>query len=166
MLDNMSLNTTFTPSLELADEPFAVGQYRPVSQNMINETQQLQLSLEGNTTITLPNSTETIRTTDRGQAITTFLPGGGAGGGFARGQLHLITEDEIESMTADFTHYFQIDTSTAIGIAYFSANSTGGMLAPLNNMIAVYLHEEQPNGGVIVPFFEWEGRGTEQVHSR
>jgi len=166
LLDNISLNATAISTartIELAGEPFAVGQYRPVSQTMINETHQLQLSLEGNTTITLPNATETIRTTDRGQAIITFLPGGR--GAFAHGQLHLITEDGSESMTAEFTHYFQIGAPTAIGIAYLSTNSTGGMLAPLNNMIAVYLHEEQPNaGGVIVPFFRWEGRSNEQVH--
>ena len=32
--------------------------------------------------------------------------------------------------------------------------------APLNNMIAVYLHEEQPNGDVVVPFFKRQGDGV------
>jgi hypothetical protein len=31
------------------------------------------------------------------------------------------------------------------------------MIAPLNNLIAVSLDEEQPNGDVISRFFEWEG---------
>jgi hypothetical protein len=154
VLDNMSLDAGITPTLQLADEIFAVGRYTPVSQTMINETHQQQLKLEGSTTITrLPNSTETITTKDRGEAIITFLPGGR--GAFARGQLHLITQDGSESVTVDFTHYFQIDAPIAIGVAYFSTNSTGGMLAPLNNMIAVFLHEEQPNGDAIVPFFEY-----------
>jgi hypothetical protein len=154
VLDNMSLNAGITPTLQLADEIFAVGRYTPVSQTMINETHQQQLKLEGSTTITrLPNSTETITTKDRGEAIITFLPGGSSA--FARGQLHLITQDGSESVTVDFTHYFQIDAPTAIGVAYFSTNSTGGMLASLNNMIAVLLHEEQPNGSVIVSFFEY-----------
>jgi hypothetical protein len=30
-------------------------------------------------------------------------------------------------------------------------------MAPFNNMIAVALDEEQPNGDVIARFFEWEG---------
>ncbi len=44
-----------------------------------------------------------------------------------------------------------------IGLAYFSTNSTDGRLAPLNNMIAVYLNEEQPNEQARVTFFEWKG---------
>ncbi len=156
MESNTHNNKSVWPTLQLADEIFALGRYTPVSQIMINETQQLQLKLEGSTTISLPNSTETITTKDRGEAIITFLPGGS--GAFARGQLHLITQDGSESVTVDFTHYFQIDAPIAIGVAYFSTNSTGGTLASLNNMIAVFLHEEQPNGGsAIVSFFKWKG---------
>jgi len=40
-----SMNTTtsttpITPTIELGEEPFAVGRYTPVSQTMINETLQ------------------------------------------------------------------------------------------------------------------------------
>jgi hypothetical protein len=79
MSDNTSLNATttiITPTIDLAEEPFAVAHYRAVSETMINETQQLQISLEGSTTITLPNSTETITTRDTGEGIITFFPGG------------------------------------------------------------------------------------------
>ena len=42
-------------------------------------------------------------------------------------------------------------------------NSTG-MLAPLNNMIAVSRDEEQSNGDIIARFFEWEGiRGVPAI---
>ena len=52
--NNTSLNTTttstpITPTVELGEEPFAVGRYSPVSVNMINETQQVQIVLEGST---------------------------------------------------------------------------------------------------------------------
>ena len=122
---------------------------------MINETQQLQIVFEGSTTITLPNSTETITTRDTGEGLITSLPGGGV----IRGQIQMSTEDGSESVTADFTEFVRFESPTAIGVAYFSTNSTDGMLAPLNNMIAVSLDEEQPNGDVVVRLFEWKVGG-------
>jgi hypothetical protein len=65
-------------------------------------------------------------------------------------------EDGSESVTVDLTQYHLDEApTTAISLAYFSANSTG-IMAPLNNMIAVSLDEEQPNGDVISRFFEWD----------
>lgn len=157
--NNTSLNTTtsstpITSNVELEEEPFAVGRYSPVSVNMINETQQLQIVFEGGTTITLPNSTETITTRDTGEGLITSLPGGGV----IRGQIQMSTEEGSESATVDLTEYFLDESLTAINLAYFSTNSTG-MLAPLNNMIAVSLDEEQPNGDVVVRLFEWKVGG-------
>ena len=156
--DNTSLNATTTTSttIELAEEPFGVGHYRTVSENMITET-QVQFSFEGNTAITLPNSTETIMTRDIGEGTFSILPGGG--GGSLRGHIHMTTEDGSEAATADFTEFSNFESPTGIGIAYFSTNSTEGMLAPLNNMIAVFLDEEQPNEDIIVRFFEWKSDG-------
>lgn len=157
--NNTSLNTTtsstpITSNVELEEEPFAVGRYSPVSVNMINETQQLQIVFEGSTTITLPNSTETITTRDTGEGLITSLPGGGV----IWGQIQMSTEEGSESATVDLTEYFLDESPTAINLAYFSTNSTG-MLAPLNNMIAVSLDEEQPNGDVVVRLFEWKVGG-------
>jgi hypothetical protein len=157
--NNTSLNTTtsstpITSNVELEEEPFAVGRYSPVSVNMINETQQLQIVFEGSTTITLPNFTETITTRDTGEGLITSLPGGGV----IRGQIQMSTEEGSESATVDLTEYFLDESPTAINLAYFSTNSTG-MLAPLNNMIAVSLDEEQPNGDVVVRLFEWKVGG-------
>ncbi len=157
--NNTSLNTTtsstpITSNVELEEEPFAVGRYSPVSVNMINETQQLQIVFEGSTTITLPNSTETITTRDTGEGLITSLPGGGV----IRGQIQMSTEEGSESATVDLTEYFLDESPTAINLAYFSTNSTG-MLAPLNKMIAVSLDEEQPNGDVVVRLFEWKVGG-------
>jgi hypothetical protein len=61
-------------------------------------------------------------------------------------------------MTVQFTEFLKSEVSKGIGIAYFSTNSTG-MLARLNNMIAVFLDEEQPNGDSIVRFFQWKSGG-------
>ena len=119
--NNTSLNTTtsstpITSNVELEEEPFAVGRYSPVSVNMINETQQqLQIVLEGSTTITLPNSTETITTRDTGEGLITSLPGGGV----IRGQIQMSTEEGSESATVDLTEYFLDESPTAINLAYF-----------------------------------------------
>jgi hypothetical protein len=160
MSDNTSLNgttltTTTTTTVELADEPFAVGHYRTVSDNMTSEG-QVEFTFEGNTTITLPNSTEMITTRDTGQGNVTFLPRGGA---VIRAQIHMTTEDGSENATGDFTEFMKSDESTGIGVGYFGTSSTGGMLAPLNNMIAVFLDEIQPNEDSIVRFFEWKSDG-------
>lgn len=152
--DDVSLNTTTTTStIQLAVEPFAIGQYAILSENMISQT-ETQLSFEGNTTIISPNTTETIMARDTGEVIFSLLPAHGSG--IIRGEFHMTTEDGSESATADFTEFVRFESPTAIGIAYFSTNSTGGMLAPLNNMIAVFLDEEQPNQNAIVRFFEWK----------
>jgi hypothetical protein len=94
-----------------------------------------------------------ITTIDTGEAIITDLP---RDGGVIRGQIQMITEDGFESVTVYFTEYFVDESPTTISLVYFSTNSTG-MLAPLNNMIAVSLHQEQPSGDFITRFFEWEG---------
>ncbi|HKI10085.1 MAG TPA: hypothetical protein VKA09_16970, partial [Nitrososphaeraceae archaeon] len=52
--------------------------------------------------------------------------------------------------------FMKSDESTGVGVAYFSTSSTGGMMAPLNNKIAVFLDEVQSNEDSIVRFFEWK----------
>jgi hypothetical protein len=151
---NATAITTTTTTIELSQEPLAIGHYRIASEDLTDETQP-QFTFEGNTTITLPNSTETIITQDTGEG--TFSVLSGAMGGSLSGHLHMTTEDGSESGTVDFTEFSTFESSTSIGLAYFSTNSTDGRLAPLNNMIAVYLNEEQPNEEARVTFFEWKG---------
>jgi hypothetical protein len=75
--------------------------------------------------------------------------------------MRATTEEGFESAIVYFTEYFLDESPTAISLAYFTTNSTG-MLAPLNNMIAVSL-DEQSNGDVIVRLFEWEGGGRSRA---
>src|SRR5918992_247782 len=103
------------------------------------------------TTMTLPNTTETITTRDIGEGILTFIPGGGV----FHGQLQLTTEDGSESAVAIFTEHFNEQSTTAISLVQFITNSTG-VLAPLNNMIAITLDQEQPDGSIIIRYFDWE----------
>jgi hypothetical protein len=157
--DNTSLNaTTTTSTIDLADEPFAMGHYRSVPTN-ISEA-QVQFTFEGNTTITVPKPTETIATRDTGQGNVTFLPGGAAN--VIRAQNQMTTEDGSESVTGDFTEFMKSDESTGIGTAYFSTSSTEN-LAPLNNAIAVFLDEIQPNKDSVVRFFQWKSGGGASI---
>jgi hypothetical protein len=144
-------------NLEFEDEPFAESRITPVSENVINETQQVELVFEGTTTMTLPNTTETITTRDIGEGILTFIPGGGV----IHGQLQLTTEDGSESAVALFTEHFNEQSTTAISLVQFITNSTG-VLAPLNNMIAITLDQEQPDGSIIIRYFDWEESDDEE----
>ena len=104
----------------------------------------------------LPNTTETITTRDVGEGILTFIPGGGV----FHGQLQMTTEDGSESATALFTEHFNEESPTAISLVQFITNLTG-VLAPLNNMIAITLDQEQPDGSILIRYFEWEESGDD-----
>jgi hypothetical protein len=62
----------------------------------------------------------------------------------------MTTEDGTESVTVELNEFIKFVSPTGIGIAYFSTNSTAGMPAPLNNMIAVFLDEIQPNEDSVI----------------
>jgi Cu/Ag efflux protein CusF len=142
-------NATTISRVDLADKPFAIGHYRA---NPINMSQtQVQFTIEGNTTITSENSTEMITTRDTGQGNVTFLPGGA---NVIRGQIRMSSEDGTENATGYFAEFMKGEASTGIGVASFSTNSTEE-LEPLNNKMAVFLDDTQPNGDSIVRFFEW-----------
>jgi hypothetical protein len=131
----------------LAEKPFLVEHGRTVAANPINQT-HIQISLVGNGTITLPNSTETVMTKDSGNAIARLTPTGN----IVNGQIHIRTEDGSENATVFFTEIGQ--NEKGIGVAYFITNSTG-KLAFLNNMVAVIQDEIQPNGDTLITAWEW-----------
>lgn len=153
--DSSNNTTNVTNTIDLAEEPFAVGYYITVSENTINETYS-QFTFEGNTTLMLSNTTKTIITNDTGQGNVTILPGGGVA--FIHGLLHMTTEDGSETATAEASEFLDLESSTGVGTAYFTTNSTG-TLAPLNNMIGVWHDEIQPNGDSIVTIYEWKRGG-------
>lgn len=153
--------STTTLNVDLSNEPFAVGQYETAvkvgrSQLIIPDNmtsgKQVTFTFKGNTTITVPNSTETINTTNRGRGTITLLTEDGIA---IRGQFRLTTEDRSENGTVHFAEFFKNGISRGIGVAYFITNPTG-VLAPLNNMIAGFIDDEQLNGDSIVRFFEME----------
>jgi hypothetical protein len=153
--DATETNESISPSnnnnntLTLAEKPFLVEHGKTVGANPINQT-HIQISLVGNGTITLPNSTETVKTKDTGYAIARLTPTGN----IAHGQIHISTEDGSENGTVFFTEIGQ--NEKGIGVAYFSTNSTG-KLAFLDNMVAVIQDKIQPNGDTMITAWEWRG---------
>src|SRR5688572_29182770 len=83
--------TTASSGIELSPQPIYQEHVRDVSETLINQT-HAQLIVEGNGTLTLPNNTETIRTTSTGSGIVSIIST------FA-GKEILTTEDGSENAT-------------------------------------------------------------------
>jgi hypothetical protein len=147
--ESIALNNNNNNTITLAEKPFLVEHGKTVAAMPINQT-HIQISLAGNGTITLPNSTETVKTKDIGNAIIRLTPTGD----IAQGQILISTEDGSEKGTVFFTEIAQ--NGKGIGVAYFSTNSTG-KLAFLDNMVAVLQDELQPNGNTAITVWEWRG---------
>jgi hypothetical protein len=148
-----SVGANVPPTILLAEKPFLIEHGRTVGANPINKT-HIQISLVGNGTITLPNSTETVKTKDTGDAVARLTPTGN----IAQGQIHISTEDGNENATVFFTEIGQ--NEKGIGVTFFTTNSTG-KLAFLDNMIAVIQDEIQPNGDTHITAWEWSGGQSE-----
>jgi hypothetical protein len=144
-----SIATSNNDAITLAEKPFLVEQGKTVAATPINQT-HIQISLAGNGTIMLPNSTEIVKTKDTGNGIARLTPTGN----IVQGQIHMSTEDGSEKGTIFFTEIGQ--NGKGIGVAYFSTNSTG-KLAFLDNMVAVLQDELEPNGNTVISVFEWRG---------
>jgi hypothetical protein len=150
-----ALATTTPPSsqsgIELSSQPVYQEHVRDVSETLINQT-HAELVVEGNGTLTLPNSTETIRTTSTGSGIISIFST------FA-GKVILTTEDGRENATAISYEIARSNKEQGIGkgiaIAIIHTNSTG-RLAPLDGMILVGQEEFQPDGRALLTYWEWQ----------
>ena len=147
--ESVAASNSDNSAIILAEKPFLEEYGKTVGATPINST-YMQISLAGNGTITLPNSTETVMTKDTGNAIARLTPTGN----IVNGQIHLSTKDRSENATVFFTEIGQ--NEKGVGVAYFTTNSTG-KLAFLDNMVAVIEDEIQPNGNTLITAWEWRG---------
>ncbi len=149
-----SNTTTSSSEIELSPQPIYQDQVRQVSETPINQTHMLS-TVAGNGTLTLPNTTEPIRTNSSGNLIVS-LEGTAA---TAAGEQIVITEDGSESATATLYEIarfnMQDGTGKGIAIAVVHTNSTG-MLAQLNGMILAGQEEFRADGSRLVTMWEWE----------
>ena len=143
--------TTSSSGIELSPQPIYQEHVRDVSETLINQT-HAQLVVEGNGTLTLQNSTETMKTTSTGSGIVSII------GTFA-GKEILTTEDGSENATATSYEIARSNKEEGIGkgiaIAIIHTNSTG-RLAPLDGMILAGQEEFQPDGRALITFWEWQ----------
>src|SRR5918996_1013036 len=143
--------TTSSSGIELSPQPIYQEHVRDLSETVINQT-HAQLVVEGNGTLTLQNSTETIKTTSTGSGIVSII------GTFA-GKEILTTVDGSENATATFYEIARSNKEEEIGkgiaIAIIHTNSTG-RLAPLDGMILAGQEEFQPDGRALITFWEWQ----------
>ena len=146
-----SPTTLSSPVIDLSSQPVYQEHVRDVSDTLINQTHAL-LIVEGNGTLTLPNSTENIRTTSTGSGIVSIFST------FA-GKEILTTEDGSENATAISYEIARSNKEQGIGkgisLAVVHTNSTG-RLAPLDGMILVGIEEFQPDGRTLLTYWEWE----------
>ena len=130
-----ALATTTPPAsqsgIELSSQPVYQTQEKLVSQSPINQT-HAEFVVSANGTLTLPNGTETIRTTSTKSGIVSMMDGTFAG------KEVISTEDGSENATATIYEIIRFNmeagNGTGVAIALFHTNSTE-LLAPLDGMI-------------------------------
>ena len=148
---NTTTTTTYSSGIELSPKPIYQEHIRDVSETLINQT-HAQLIVAGNGTLTLPNSTETIRTTSTGSGIVSIIS-------TFVGKEILTTEDGSDNATATSYEIARSNKEEGIGkgiaIAVIHTNSTG-RLAPLDGMILAGQEEFQPDGRALITFWEWQ----------
>lgn len=146
--------TTSSSQIELSQQPIYQDQVRQVSETQINQT-HVQSTVAGNGMLTLPNTTEPIRTSSAGNLIVS-LEGTAP---TAAGEQIVMTEDGSENATATLYEIarfnMQDGTGKGIAIAVVHTNSTG-LLAPLNGMILAGQEEFHADGSRLVTMWEWE----------
>jgi|GEM_PF-6414212 len=140
--------------IQLSPEPVYREVHTPISRTPVNQT-HFQVPMSGNGTITLPNTTETIRVTSTGSYLSSL-------DGTAVGKEVIITEDGSESATAKIYGVAQLEERRGIIIGVFDTNSTAGSrLAPLDGMILAGLIEYPPEEDVtLITLWEWKSGGT------
>ena len=135
MVVTPTLATTTSTASQLgieSQQPIYQTQEKLVSQSPINQT-HAEFVVSANGTLTLPNATETIRTTSTKSGIVSMMDGTFAG-------KEVLTTEEDGSENATATIYeivrFNMETGngTGVAIALFHTNSTE-LLAPLDGMI-------------------------------
>jgi hypothetical protein len=131
-----ALDTTTPPpasqsGIELSSQPVYQTQEKLVSQSPINQT-HAGFVVSANGTLTLPNATETIRTTATKSGIVSMMDGTFAG------KEVLTSEDGSENATATIYEIIRFNmeagNGTGVAISLFHTNSTE-LLAPLDGMI-------------------------------
>ena len=149
---NQDNTTSFLMTLPIADTPFYRENITVTAQNPINAT-HVEVSLSGNGTLTLPNSTETIAVNSTGTALVNFETTS------VIAQQFLTSEDGSETRVCNYyeltRHDVNARTEKGAVIAIFETNSTG-QLAFLDGLIAVGQADVDAAGNTDITLWEFE----------
>ena len=146
--------TSSSLGTELSPQPVYQEWEKLESQIPINQT-HFQVIVSGNGTLTLPNGTETIRTTSTKSGIVSMMEGA------FTGKEEILTTEDDGSENATATIYeivrfnFENGEGRGIAIAHVHTNSTG-VLAPLDGMILAGHDELHPDGTGLLTLWEWQ----------
>jgi hypothetical protein len=147
-------STSSSLGTELSPQPVYQEEEKLESQILINQT-HFQVMVSGNGTLTLPNGTETIRTTSTKSGIVSMMEGAFAG----KEEIFTTEDDGSESATATVYEIvrFNFENGEGRGIVtvHVHTDSTG-VLAPLNGMILAGIDELHPDGTGLLTLWEWQ----------
>lgn len=152
----VAATTTTAPAaspsgIQVSPEPVYQERQTNLSETPVNQT-HVQVTISGNGTLALPNTTQTISTTSTASVLASFE-------GTAVGNEVITTEDGSESATATIYGItrFGEEEGRGIVIALMDTNSTG-RLAPLDGMILAGQIEFPPEETApgIVTLWEWQ----------
>lgn len=139
--------------IELSPQPVYQEHITNQVETPINQT-HFQLTYSGNGTLTLPNSTETVKTTSTGDGLVSMIDGSFVVKGILTSQ-----EDRSESATATFYGIVRFNPEDGSGrgivIALLHTNSTD-RLAPLDGMILTGQMELPAGEERFITFWEWQ----------
>lgn len=162
--DTTTTTTTTTTArlsrLELSAQPIWDEQVRTTNIIPINETHTVA-EFEGNGTMRVPDTGETINMTNNGTAIGSLLPGSNDTVS-SYGREHVFSVDDGDTSAITFFEIVQYNPATfegkGLAMGVFDRNATGS-LAPFNGMLVVGTHEEDPSTqATTIRLWEWENR--------
>ncbi|HEX2472629.1 MAG TPA: hypothetical protein VHJ59_07755 [Nitrososphaera sp.] len=158
-INNTTTTTTPSSGLELSPQPIWQERVATTGVTPINETHSI-VDFDGNGTMTVPDTGETINMTNNGTAIISPVTGS-ADTISAYGRENVFSEDDDDTTAITFYEIVQYQPEPFQGkglvIAVFDRNATGS-LAPFNGMMVVGTHEEDPNAAAAtITLWEWQG---------
>jgi hypothetical protein len=150
-------SSSLSSGIELSPQPIWEEEVSNIGVTPINETHTI-IAFIGNGTLTVPDTGETINMANNGTAFVSPVTGS-ADTVTAYGREHVLSEDG-DTTAITFYEIVHGDPATlqtkGVLIAVFDRNATG-TLAPFNDMIAVGIHDEQPDSeAATITLWKWE----------
>ena len=150
-------NTTIASSsgIGLSSQPIYQERAPPGNITPINQT-HISATHSGNGTLTLPNSTQTIKTISNGTAIVSFA----TSSAYAKSTIRAANGETVRATIYEIVQFNNpaaapLGGGKGIVTVIFHTNSTG-MLAPLNGVIAAGIDNISPNGESDTTLWRWE----------